>query len=273
MATEAYQIYTTIRYTCTTGTWLGEGWQTGFRLAVGWDSHNPWPFDQERRIPPKWNVKPRAGRSTHGDWEADWGWFGEMAEGTGMITEQDKWAVIDAIAGYLTALKGTFYNAYTLQDVRMYACDAAGKATTSPDIFTNTKDSFRGGSTDAMPTECAIAVSTQSVWRGPSGRGRQFFGSPGKLTLDKTGLIVGSVISNYATSGGQFYDALRSINKGKTSEARFTPMIWSKAGGKNTSPNTAVAIASVRVGDEFDTQRRREQGRPDVYVERPLSVE
>lgn len=265
MALVASHIYTTIRFECYRDTWQGETWQTGIRTAVDFVS-GPWSFDQERRTPSPFDVKVSGTAQTWDDWAIQRGWSGAQGPGLNAITDNDKNDIVTQVTELLTATKGQQCGAYRLADIRMYAIGPDGKSLTAPDIYTDTKNRFVGTGKDTLPPEMSIAISTQSVWRGPSGRGRMFYGGLGTNTLDTNGLIKAASGTVFATAGKHLFDGIRAINTGvPAGSASFTPIIWSKSGGKNTAPNTAVAIRAVRVGDEFDTQRRREQGRRDVY--------
>jgi hypothetical protein len=113
------------------------------------------------------------------------------------------------------------------------------------------------GGAPVMPWQIAVAVSLQSERRGPRGRGRFFLPVP-KLTVDAKGRL-----------NENFRNQMAGISAGLIASLNTSP-IDSSSGNhicvQSKVDATASRVTKVRVGDVFDTQRRRRNDLLEAYV-------
>lgn len=270
---EAYSLNVSYRWQAKPASvWAGESWQTHLRLFV---SNSVEALGAGRVEPTSFGVLDASTTRTADNWSISQGWSGTGALGGGVVvTDYDIDAILSATKTWLTNTKTLFNNQYTFEGVRIYPMlkgggtpFKAGVSATAPIIATRTDTTLDPSATSALPPDVALAVSLGTGTRGPSGRGRMFLGGIASTQLNTNGLI--NDAGNVAFGGNteSLLEAYRAIEGSGANVARFTPVIYTSRPNKSGSnADTGSVINLVRISDEWDTQRRRDRQRNDVYT-------
>lgn len=109
---------------------------------------------------------------------------------------------------------------------------------------------------EMLPSQTAIAVSLTAGLRanGTPLKGRFYLPAPTEAATDANGMMSLAVQQRIADYMGQFISTLQASG--------HTPCVWSRTEGRLSS------IDSIRVGNKFDTIRRRRNALPEVYETR-----
>lgn len=109
---------------------------------------------------------------------------------------------------------------------------------------------------EMLPSQTAIAVSLTAGLRanGTPMKGRFFLPAPTEASTDANGMMMLAVQQRIADYMGQFISTLQASG--------HTPCVWSRTEGRLSS------VDSLRVGNKFDTIRRRRNHFPEVYETR-----
>lgn len=109
---------------------------------------------------------------------------------------------------------------------------------------------------EMLPSQTAVAVSLTAGLRanGTPMKGRFYLPAPTEAATDANGMITLSVQQRIADYMGQFITTLQA--------STHTPCVWSRSEGR------LAAIDSIRVGNKFDTIRRRRNHFPETYETR-----
>lgn len=109
-----------------------------------------------------------------------------------------------------------------------------------------------GASANALPSQCAVAVSTAGGSK-PNGipyRGRFYLPTPGQGSItNTTGLL--TTTATWSGWAKAFFLAMIANS--------FVPAVWSRSAG------TMNIVTQVRVGDRVDTIRSRRNELPETY--------
>lgn len=268
--TNVSHIYVTWRMMAKAGSpWLGETWQSGLRLYVG----SLKPLDTGR-IDPVSNVascKDASLTRSITNWSIQQGWAGADVGGS-IITDSDKDAIVGAVGTMLANRAPNLAAEYELESVRLYpiaspdtATVTYGNSCTAPDIYEPSVTTFDPAATTMQPPQEAYVTSLYSAVRGPSGRGRFYWGGIATNNMSHDGLIIAARGDDFRNAVVGLCNGIRAIDGG-VGAYRYTPVIWSK-GATSTGPaNSFSVISNVRTNDEFDTQRRREDQRDPVWT-------
>lgn len=229
--------------------WGGEQWQTGIGLVDG-DAGGVFP-NAVREGLPTFNAIADAENTSTTEFDISWSW-----RGTEKFSRSLQLSLAQAATAYCNGFKSFMAADSELVAVRISAVQASGKLVNGGNYF-YLKTPIAGTQTAAvqMPPQLAIAVSHVTGARGAGGKGRMYLplngkaSTYGKLTsVDQTALAAGAKA---------FLEELYSIGP--------VPAVISSAKLEYS------AISRVRVGDVFDTQRRRREQVPEVYVDADLS--
>jgi hypothetical protein len=181
-------------------------------------------------------------------------------------------AQADAIAAawrtYFTAAASGFSGNYTTTTVKLSSIGTDGKSSAADTIYSTLAPAAVGGNNaGAYPPQIAlVATLTSSVARGVGSKGRMYL--PGIFSpVDATGHIgstpQGAMLANLVTF-------LQAVN---TAQGGFQSIVLASHGSLNADGTPKVggsapvnrAVTSVRLGNVFDTQRRRRNGLAEVY--------
>lgn len=265
-----------------TSPWVGEVWQTGFRLLA--NTAGQQPVSAGRVEPESFAVQDASVSRSSTFWQISQGWSGVTVGGS-TITDADVDDILTQVHDFAVAFatnpfaQETMLNKqYRFSECRIYPMlkgggspFRAGISATAPVIAVAQGTSADGKGTVALPPDTSLAVSMGTAVRGPSGRGRMFLGSLSAYSLAGTGLVSDDTNERTRNAASALFNGIRGINSGGSAgEFRFTPVIYTRVPNKaGLNADTASVISSVRVGDEYDTQRRRDMQRQDIYTNGP----
>lgn len=171
----------------------------------------------------------------------------------------------NALARWTTAVQSAgllLSSGVSLQRVDVRAIDTAGRtellAQTSPSSSTT------GSALPIVPNQVAVVVSLRTATPGPKGRGRFYLpclqanvGTDGRLVASQRGTIAG-VVQTLLKGLATDYVAATGFSDGAL-------VVASGVGSGLNSP-----VQTMRVGDVFDTQRRRRDALVESYVSLPI---
>jgi len=185
-----------------------------------------------------------SGSSTHFTWA-----YG--SNGIGAWTEANQNAIGEAMWGFLTAVKGYQPTTFSWKEVRISAISSAGPVVNGASVGTITTPIVGTGSMSAPPQN-AIVSSLVTGGRGPRNRGRLYIPAPGAAPTTDGLLSTGmkTAVNNGSKALVNAVDAVSGLRAAVVSRTHAT----------------YSDITKVRVGDEFDTQRRRRNGRRETYT-------
>lgn len=108
----------------------------------------------------------------------------------------------------------------------------------------------------AQPPEVAVCLSLLTGVPGRSNRGRMYMPAPGLVTpvANASGVLATAGQGLYAQWAAAFFAELNSFSTG------LDVVVWSR---KNASVRNVTRVA---VGNQFDSQRRRQNNTPETYV-------
>lgn len=198
--------------------------------------------------------------------DLDWSVGVNFVPGAGPVTstpEQDQTALdawvtkiraLNANQVAPAALLGTLSTQGFISGLRAATVGVDGKErAVSEFTFGN---AIAGTGNAVHPAQSAICLSTLTARPGASYRGRMYW--PGILpSVNVDGRLDLQLCQNLATAAGQFLEQLG--NAGDTFQNNLIPSIVS------TTKGVATPITGVRVGNRFDTQRRRTDGERESY--------
>lgn len=112
------------------------------------------------------------------------------------------------------------------------------------------------GTGEMLPSQTAVAVSLTAGLRanGTPMKGRFYLPPPTEAATDVNGMLLLTVQQRIADYMGQFISTLQA--------STHTPAVWSRTEGRLS------AIDTIRVGNKFDTIRRRRNHFPETYETR-----
>jgi len=175
------------------------------------------------------------------------------SEGIGGWNNANQEGILEAMYEFLDDLKAYQATTFTWKEIRLSAITSAGQVVNGATVGAiNTP--IAGTATMNAPPQLAVASSHQTGGRGPRNRGRNYVpihtytGNTGGDGLVGTG--VKTAVNNAAKA---FIDTVNAISGIRTAVVSGTHQTYSD-------------ITAVRIGDEFDTQRRRKNGRPETYT-------
>ena len=184
------------------------------------------------------------GSSTHFTWA-----YG--SEGVGCWNNANVAAIGEEMYTWLVALKAYQASTFSWKEVRISAVETDGTIVNGASVGTITTPIVGTGGMSAPPQN-AIVSSLVTGGRGPRNRGRLFIPAPGAApTAD--GLL--STAQKTAVN-----NASKAVVNSVNAISGIRAAVVSRTHG------TYSDIIKVRVGDEFDTQRRRRNGRNEVYT-------
>lgn len=172
-------------------------------------------------------------------------------------------AVADiSLPGTLRALLST---AGTRDRVKLQAYDTSDALAFSVPVFSSALQTGTGGPSKALQDSLVISLRTQAP--GPSGRGRLYWPALG-ASLSSTGFELTTpnqtdVLDDAKTYLKAVRDALRGTSVGD---------FGYELGVRSRKQGVTHFVSRLQVGSVLDTQRRRRDATPDVYVSTPYPV-
>lgn len=127
---------------------------------------------------------------------------------------------------------------------------------------------FGGGSGAPHPPQIALVTTlTSGTGKGLGGKGRMYL--PGvKFAVDGTGHISSTEVNTLATALKTFFDAVNGMTDapGSTINASQGRLVAGGAGPVNK------AVDGLRVGNVYDTQRRRRNQLAETYTSKTITI-
>lgn len=156
---------------------------------------------------------------------------------------------------------------YTYNTLKMHVVNNDGK--TLPDsaqYHAPATAAVGGASSLALPPQIAtVATLANSLPRGLATKGRMFL--PGVSSMvDATGHIAAATTANIATNLKTFFDAVYN-----DADLPGNPMLASVGRGPLHTDGAIRRISTVRVGNVYDTQRRRRNALTEAYTTRTVA--
>jgi len=125
---------------------------------------------------------------------------------------------------------------------------------------TSTTHSNAGTATQALPHHVCVVVTWLTNLANKSGRGRWYLPAPASASLATAGWTLSATAQNDIVGGVNAF--LGSV------VATLNPVILHRRGNRSGTIGalTTTPIIAGKVGDAYDTQRRRADKRPETYV-------
>ena len=168
---------------------------------------------------------------------------------------------------FFTSANSYIASGYKFTQCKVASLGTDGKSNPIDSIYSYPPATVSGGGGASLPPQIALVATLQAgVPRGVASKGRMYL--PGvSQDVESSGKLAQIVVTNIANGLKTFFTAVNAstatnnvvVNASHGSlNADGTPRI----GG--SSPITR-AVTSVKVGDVYDTQRRRRNGLVEVY--------
>lgn len=164
---------------------------------------------------------------------------------------------------------------YRTLEVKVAQLDTDGKTDLgSIDYYTLTTPTTGGGGGSAMPPQTSlVATLTSDVQRGLGSKGRMYL--PGvNGTVTNTGKVISTTPTNVSLNLKTMFDGINADADipGSVILASHGHKLTSVPGGDVTYIEPVnTLVTGLRVGDVYDTQRRRRNGLAEVYTTRVLA--
>lgn len=229
----------------TSGVWLGEIATCGFSGAAL--DTGGFPIAAINEALPTFAAVPTGSTSTstHMNWT-----FG--SSGVGGWTEANQKALGEAIWTWLDSLKSRLPTTFSWTEVRVSAQDGT-TVVNGASVGTIVTPIAGTNGAQTLPPQTAAVGSFVTGGRGPRNRGRVYIPMTAQ-TLGTDAVWPNTVISNVNTSNRNLVIAVNAITGLRMAVVSRVHSTYSD-------------ITAVRCGDEIDTQRRRRNGRREIYTQ------
>lgn len=180
--------------------------------------------------------------------------YGSNAFGDNAWSHANQDAIAEALWTLLSAWKVHTPPAFSWKEIRLSAIERIGgedKVVNGASVYTITSP-LAGSYAQAHPPQTAIVCSLKTGGRGARNHGRIFIPASA-LTVASDGLLNAS-------------DGTTIRNAMKTCLTTMNALTGVRAAVVSRVHQTYSDITGVRTGDEFDTQRRRRNKRPETYA-------
>lgn len=242
-------------YTAASG-WQGETAQMGLRLGMVPTVGAP-DMGAIFTLPVASSVSPLAVQGSDAtwnyscNWEAHWG--SNPDEATIDLAQQADMAA-DCLT-YWTAIKGQCNTGVRFTGVKIAPIQPDGTYSYGASEW-RLKSAVAGTQASAMPPETSIAVTIMADIIGRRGRGRMFIPGLGTANANTYGKVGASAITAFGAATKTLIDNLQNLSGVPQG---YFPLV------SVCSNNDATAIRpqTVRLGDHFDVQRRRQHQIPE----------
>lgn len=170
----------------------------------------------------------------------------------------DVYSAFDTLLWEGTGFSGSISNTTTFDRARLFEYDAAGHVSRS--FVSSIQTAVPGGSSNkSLPSEVAVCVSLVTPLAGASHRGRCYFPALTVNTVATNGLLASAVRDDLATRMQAVFNNLRHLAH------PVLPTVYSIKTDDDTE------ITALRVGNVFDSQRRRRNSIVEAYVNKALT--
>lgn len=189
---------------------------------------------------------------------------------------QDAPAITETGASDISAAWETFFkattseisNKYTFNLCKLSMLATDGKAVPDSAVYYSPPTAVTGGSnSSAMPPQVAlVATLANSLPRGLATKGRMFL--PGvNSVVDATGHLSAITCGNIATNLQTFFGAIMN-----DADTPGRAVLASTGNALQLRPGAIRNVTQIRVGNVYDTQRRRRNAMTEAYTIKPVPI-
>ena len=261
MATLSH-VYLSIHGEWTTSAWLGEIAQVGLRL----------PFAAAATAPDKGSIwTPIENGDVVADTGVTSGTNGQLARtwtarvgASGSGENWDDAAQVDAaedVYTFLNAIKAYFYSGFRFTHVKQAAIDPSGNFAGKASVYSFTTP-LAGTGTSVAPPQVACALSFRAPVMGRRGRGRMYLPAVTGSQIVSDGTVASTMRTTVIGHLATLVNDLQNVPGLST----YLPILSVLSPGSTT----AVRPSELRIGDRWDTQKRRRQQVPEAYTVQAL---
>lgn len=179
-----------------------------------------------------------------------------------------------ALADQIKARWQTFFtsaavkvsNAFSTNEIKLSQIGADGKTILDNTVYSTYSSAIFGPLGTQLPAQVSLVATLQSpLARGLAAKGRMYL--PG---IASPVMTTGKIVS---TDAAAVANALKTFFDGVNSDAGVAGKVILASAGRGTAGTGAVnqLVTRVRVGDVYDTQRRRRNQLPEVYSNATLA--
>jgi len=258
-------VYLTAHGLFTAGAWNQETAQIGLRLAFAPKTDpvakgSTFTMQDNGEVVPDTGTQAGANGTLTRTWSAR---IGAIGSGDNMDATQQIDLAQD-FRTFLVALQAYQSTGFQWTHIKIAPIAAAGSYAAPSSVYTFSAPvpGAAGAGNHSYPPEVALAVSFRAPVIGRTGRGRFYI--PGLHTaagaLD--GTVGGAATTAILAAGVSLVTNVQNM----TGITEYDAIVAVTSAGKAT----AVRPTQVRVGNHFDSQRRRQQQQPEVYTSTAL---
>lgn len=147
---------------------------------------------------------------------------------------------------------------FTWRSIKVAPIEAGTGKFLAPATVYSLKSAIAGSVATAMPPQTSVCASLRAPILGRRGRGRMYIPSLKQGMADSAGKVASAERSTLANS-------LKTLVK-ELEDSPGTDLFQTRVCIMSAASTTAVLPAEVRVGDQFDVQRRRETDVVETYT-------
>lgn len=236
-----------------------EGWQCGFRMALVFGS-----VDDEGTLPNNWDVTPNNDTQTLDDWTITSlchiaGPLGDVFEPGDYLHDQ----VIPYVTTFMEA--EAISSQCNLEWVKVSPINTLGHVVSLRNAYATTTSPVPGGlSSNLLPLQNSVVVSTRTGTPGRRGRGRFYLPGVGVNAMAATGLLA-------TANQGVIRDAAVALIEGLAYSSSTGPIINVRPIVTGKPYTDYSVIQSIQVGNVIDTQRRRRKSLVETRIDGAVS--
>jgi hypothetical protein len=193
------------------------------------------------------------------------------------ITGASAEAIATRWSTFFTQFNNSFSNKYKTTVVKVALIRADGTTDTGHiSYYTYPTPLQGGGSTQALPPQITLAATmTSQIQRGLAAKGRMYLPGLNAGINGDNGRIDGGFIGTLATAFKGFLDGVNTDQTGgvKVMLASKGHLVkpWTPGTPKTYTGGVSALVTGCRIGDVYDTQRRRRDGLAETYTARVLA--
>lgn len=231
------------------GTWVGEEAQIGFS-GVMTDVDADWAAPAIDTPLRTFTANPGGGIETVGGL----GVVNYGAEGPGEsgFNKANQKAIAAAFRVYLDALKSYWSASFKWTEIRLSAFDPAGDVINGATVVVLEAPVAGTDASQDLPPQTAIVQTLMSNGRGPRNRGRWYVPAHSSAPVSTGGTVNGAVMNGMNTNAKALWTTVGAL-------PHVFPAIVS------AQHQSFSQVVSFKVGNRFDTQRRRSGGLRETF--------